>query len=402
LKRRVAVGGFLCVLSAACGGSPSSSQLLPTSASVTSSTSSSGGGSSALGAAPGSFGALGSFRIEASRTTTVSIFESRDFSAAGVGVRAVGADVTAPGAPGTLSATVTGSTVTLVWSASNSGDPVISYILEAGSASSLANLANAMTNSTATTFVATGVGSGTYYVRVRAQNSGGAGPASNEVVVAVGSVSPGCTSAPGAPGGLVGSVTGGTVVLNWDGATGSPTTYVVEAGSSSGLSDLANSDLGGIATTLTATGVGSGTYYLRTRARNACGSSPSSNELVLTVGGSSGLVIQSWAASLYVRHMVGTSYETTGQIDMVVSTPVVGAYRAAFDSFGQIGAGQRFVFPTRNLSFFIYEITNGCPDLHGTKPLVLYNEGGARVASVQATLRGSGCAFSDLDSAVTH
>jgi hypothetical protein len=79
-------------------------------------------------------------------------------------------------------------------------------------------------------------------------------------------------------------VSGGTVVLAWLPGANGPTSYVVEAGSSPGLANLANSDVG-LTTTLTATGVGAGTYYVRMRARNACGVSGPSNEVVVRVGG---------------------------------------------------------------------------------------------------------------------
>ena len=61
-------------------------------------------------------------------------------------------------------------------------------------------------------------------------------------------------SAPSAPFGLTGSVLGNTVFLAWhDPVGGDPLeSYVVEAGSQPGLSDLANADLGNVASTLVA------------------------------------------------------------------------------------------------------------------------------------------------------
>jgi hypothetical protein len=195
---------------------------------------------------------------------------------------AVVAGAVAPNAPSGLTATASGSSVTLTWSAPTSGDPVQSYVIEAGTASGLANLASFSTGNTATTFSASGVGNGTYYVRVRASNSAGISSPSNEAVLVVGSTA--CTTAPGSPGNLSGTVSAsGTVVFTWTAASGTPTSYVIEAGSASGLSNLANSDLGGTALTFTATNVGAGTYYIRIRAKNACGLGGPSNELRLVV-----------------------------------------------------------------------------------------------------------------------
>jgi hypothetical protein len=202
-----------------------------------------------------------------------------------VTIRDAAAGVTAPGAPADLSATAAGSTVTLTWSA-NGNDAATTFVIEAGSAPGLANLANFPT-SAATSFSASGVGAGTYYVRVRAQNNGGVSGASNEAILIVGAA--GCTSAPNASGGLVTSVSGSTVTLTWNAppAGCTPSSYVLEAGSSAGSSDLANANVGA-GTSYVASGVSAGTYYVRVRAVNAYGQSAGSNEVVLTVtaGGS--------------------------------------------------------------------------------------------------------------------
>jgi len=59
--------------------------------------------------------------------------------------------------------------------------------------------------------------------------------------------------------------------------------YIIEAGSVPGLSNLVVSDTGGAATTFIAT-AGAGTYYVRMRTKNACGTSAPSNEVTLVVG----------------------------------------------------------------------------------------------------------------------
>jgi hypothetical protein len=199
--------------------------------------------------------------------------------------QAVGSAVTAPSAPGGLSATASGSTVTLTWTAPGSGDPVVAYVIEAGSSSGAADLASITTGNAATTFTAAGVGAGTYYVRVRALTAGGvSGPPSNEAILRVGSS--GCTTAPNAPGGLGTSVSGSTLTITWVApAGGCPVSaYILQAGTAPGLSNIATSNTGNTATSFTATGAPAGTYYVRVLAANAFGLSAASNEGTFTIG----------------------------------------------------------------------------------------------------------------------
>jgi len=60
------------------------------------------------------------------------------------------------------------------------------------------------------------------------------------------------------------------------------TTFVIEAGSAPGATNIAVFDTGGSGTALTAVAT-PGTYFVRVRARNTCGTSPPSNEVVVTV-----------------------------------------------------------------------------------------------------------------------
>jgi len=192
-----------------------------------------------------------------------------------------GSPLIAPGAPSDLTAAASGATVSLAWRAPTTGGPPTAYVIEAGSAPGLSNLGNFSTGGTTTSFASSGIGAGSYYIRVKAANAAGTSAASNESLLTVSAG--GCAGAPGAPSGFLTSVNGSTVTLRWNEAAGNPTTYLVEAGSAPGLSNLASSDLGSPATSFVASGVGRGTYYVRLRGRNGCGTGPVSNETVLVV-----------------------------------------------------------------------------------------------------------------------
>jgi hypothetical protein len=90
----------------------------------------------------------------------------------------------APSAPTNVQATVNGSTVLLSWNQPAAGAPIATYVIEVGT--SPATPANLLSQpiGPATSVVATAP-SGTFYVRLRAQNAGGLGEPSAQVVVVV-------------------------------------------------------------------------------------------------------------------------------------------------------------------------------------------------------------------------
>jgi len=193
------------------------------------------------------------------------------------------AAVNAPNAPTNLTATVSGSIVTLNWAAPATGDAPTSYTILAGSGSGRSDIANFSTGTAATSLTVFNVPAGTYFVRIYAVNSGGSSILSNEVqLVVAGGAS--CASV-GPPVGLSASVTGSTVALTWTAPTVgcAPTTYIVQAGSTSGLSNLANFSTGSTATTYTAAGVLPGTYYVRVLSGAPGVLSAASNEVVVTL-----------------------------------------------------------------------------------------------------------------------
>ena len=190
-----------------------------------------------------------------------------------------------PGAPTGLAGTVNGTAVTLSWTAPASACPITGYIVQAGSAPGLSNLAAVAVPSAGLTASAP---PGAYFVRVVAVNAGGAGPPSADVLITVGTT---CV-APGSPTGLGGAVAGLSVSLTWTppASGGAPSLYLLEAGSAPALANLAVLPL--VATSYS-TAAPAGTYYVRVRAQNACGTSTPSNEVIVTLaaGPAGGMVI---------------------------------------------------------------------------------------------------------------
>ncbi len=70
-------------------------------------------------------------------------------------------------------------------------------------------------------------------------------------------------------------------VNTWQAPAGGAASYLIAVGNAPGTSNLLLSDVGPM-TTVSASGP-PGTYYVRILARNACGSSVGSNEVVVTI-----------------------------------------------------------------------------------------------------------------------
>ena len=81
---------------------------------------------------------------------------------------------------------------------------------------------------------------------------------------------------PAAPGNLRVTVTDSMRVFTWN-AVSNVQDYFIQIGSSSGMSNLIDTNT--TQTTYTWTGANAGTYYARVYARNSCGSGPNSNEI---------------------------------------------------------------------------------------------------------------------------
>ena len=95
----------------------------------------------------------------------------------------------------------------------------------------------------------------------------------------------GATSPPGSPRSLSSSVSGSSVTLSWAApdSGGTPSTYIVAAGSTSGSTNIASFSTGNALTTLTVNNVANGRYFVRVSAQNSRGASVPSNEVTVTV-----------------------------------------------------------------------------------------------------------------------
>ena len=119
---------------------------------------------------------------------------------------------------------------------------------------------------------------GTFFARVTATNACGTSGPSGEVFFTIGAPDP----LPAAPTSLAASVSGSTVSLTWTAPAGAVTSYVLEAGTGSGLANLGTLAVGATPS-LVIPGVPAGTYVLRVRAVTSAGSGAPSADVVVVV-----------------------------------------------------------------------------------------------------------------------
>jgi hypothetical protein len=181
-------------------------------------------------------------------------------------------------APGNFTARMNDRRLTMTWADPPTGSVPVSYVVEVGSAARLSNIA--MLPLTARSFTFEGVPDGVYFIRVRSRVGAQLSPPSAEVMIVVGNL----PSPPEAPRNLSHSLNGSTLTLSWQlPLFGAPTSYVIDAGTASGLTDIAIFNTGSSALTASFPNVPPGTYYVRVRAQNAQGLSVASNERTITV-----------------------------------------------------------------------------------------------------------------------
>jgi alpha-L-arabinofuranosidase len=251
------------------------------------------------------------------------------------------------GPPTALQASVVGQQVTLTWSPPPGDGSVASYVIEAGSMSDASNVVQFDTGSAATTLVVNAA-PGTYYVRVRGWVNGSLSAPTNEVVVVVHG---GCgiLTPPAAVSHTVSGHTGAgaAVQVMWP-SVASATSYLLEAGSRPGLSDLATIESGH---TYLTTMAPPGTYYVRVRARSACGTSAPSDEHVVIVGGcptpESPVTLTGSVRGSVVTLDWGAVSQSTGYVIEVGATPNATALQL------QAGAATRFTAAAPGGTYYV-------------------------------------------------
>ncbi len=177
--------------------------------------------------------------------------------------------------PRQMTAAVSNGTVTLGWQP-GSGPAARSYVLEAGTTAGANDVGTFAVG--AVTRVTGVLAAGTYFVRVRGVGDTGPGPAGSEVIVTV----PSTSTPPAAPGTLSASASGGVVTLSWGAAAGNATSYVIEAGTAAGLTNIGALPTGHLDTSWSVPAP-PGTYFVRVRASNAFGPGLATNEVTVVV-----------------------------------------------------------------------------------------------------------------------
>ena len=226
----------------------------------------------------------GSTPVTLSATTTFTLVATGASGA--TATRSATATVTppsssTPSAATNMAATVSSARATLSWLAPTTGAAPDRYLLYVGSTAGGSSLANGFVVGNVLT-VSADLPRGRYYARVRAANNSGASADSNEVSFKIGRNLV-------APRGFTVLWIGTTAVLSWtapaaDGAMEDrPTSYVLEAGTTPGASDVATVPVGNV--TRFEANVPSGTYYVRVRAVNDYGDSEPTEDLMLVAPG---------------------------------------------------------------------------------------------------------------------
>ena len=181
-------------------------------------------------------------------------------------------DTTPPTAPGTLTATASGTQIALSWSAATDNVGVTGYRIERCQGAGCSSFAQIATTTGATSYTNTALAAGTSYAyRVRATDAASLlGPYSNIATATTPAAVD--TTPPTAPGTLTATASGTQIALSWSAATDNVgvTGYRIERCQGAGCSNFAQIATTAGATSYTNTGLASAaSYSYRVRAMDA-------------------------------------------------------------------------------------------------------------------------------------
>ena len=143
-----------------------------------------------------------------------------------------------PNPPTFLIASTVAGRLTVTWAAPTLG-PIDGYVLEVGSATGLSNIA--VFNLATRLFTFDPVPNGFFFFRVRTRSGPNLSAPSNEMMIDPGGV----PAPPSPPLSFSSSVNGGTVAFTWEAPIlGTATSYILEAGTASGLSNITTFNTG--------------------------------------------------------------------------------------------------------------------------------------------------------------
>ncbi len=199
----------------------------------------------------------------------VAVDAAGNRSAASAAVSATVLDTQAPSAAPGVTATVSGSTVALTWSAATDNVGVTAYEVHRSTSGAVSTASTPFATSSATSWTdgTCAVGTCTYSV-VAVDGAGNRGPASAPVTVEVQD-----TKAPTAPTSLTATVAGTTASLTWAASSDNVgvTGYEVHRSSTSGFTPTASTLVGSATTRSFSQTVATGTWSYRVVAKDTAG-----------------------------------------------------------------------------------------------------------------------------------
>jgi hypothetical protein len=182
-------------------------------------------------------------------------------------------DTAAPSVPSDMTATVSGSSISLTWTASTDNVGVTRYSVHRGSSSGfVADASNKIADATDASYTDAGLSDGQYYYAVIAYDAAGNSSAASAPASAT--VSTPDTGAPSVPADVTASVAGSSVTVAWTASTDNVavTGYSVYRGSSAGFVTDASSRIGDVSgTSYPDSGLAAGDYFYKVIARDAAG-----------------------------------------------------------------------------------------------------------------------------------